>query len=156
MRDIILTEKQLEKIVHLIKQRPIIENDESKYTLADLEAAFEAGRRYNPWSDHEGEIDYKFWDFQDWFNNGKFGKEIMEGKDGSYMSKQQLFTIATLAYKMWEKIEDGEQLEDWMESKIAQAEQSVVAVVKAYMYDDVEDKMKGMDKLDHNDLIIGN
>jgi len=51
---------------------------------------------------------------------------------------------------------NGQELEDWMESKIAQAEQSVVAVVKAYMYDDVEDKMRGMDKLDHNDLIIGN
>jgi hypothetical protein len=32
--------------------------------------------------------------------------------EGSYMAKQQLFTIATLAYKMWEMMEDGEQLED--------------------------------------------
>ena len=157
MRDIILTEKQLEKIVHLIKQRPIVENDEPKYTLTDLKKAFAAGRNYQPWSNHEGEIDYKFWDFEDWFNSSDFKQiDIFESKDGSYMSKQQLFTIATLAYKMWEKLEEGEQLEDWMESKIAQAEQSVVAVVKAYMYDEVEDKMKGMDKLDHNDLIIGN
>jgi hypothetical protein len=57
-------------------------------------------------------------------------------EEGSYMAKQQLFTIATLAYKMWEMMEEGEQLEDWMESKIAQSEQSIIAVVKSFMYDD--------------------
>jgi len=81
---------------------------------------------------------------------------LTEGKyDGSYMAKQQLFTIATLAYKMWEMMEDGEQLEDWMESKLAQAEQGVVAVVKAYMYDEVEEELTGMSKLDYSDLVIG-
>ena len=75
--------------------------------------------------------------------------------DGSYMAKQQLFTIATLAYKMWEMMEDGEQIEDWMESKLAQAEQGVVAVVKAYMYDEVEEELTGMSKLDYSDLVIG-
>lgn len=82
-------------------------------------------------------------------------KNLQENKDGSYMAKQQLFTIATLAYKMWELMEDGEQLEDWMESKIAQAEQGIVATVKAYMYDEVEDEIKGMDTLDYGDLVIG-
>ena len=76
-------------------------------------------------------------------------------EDGSYMAKQQLFTIATLAYKMWETMDDGEQLEDWMETKIAQAEQSIVAVVKSYMYDEVEDKIKSANDLDFDDLIIG-
>jgi len=71
------------------------------------------------------------------------------------MAKQQLFTIATLAYKMWEMMEDGEQLEDWMESKLAQAEQGVVSVVKAYMYDEVEEELTGMSKLDYSDLVIG-
>jgi hypothetical protein len=33
-------------------------------------------------------------------------------EEGSYMAKQQLFTIATLAYKMWELMEEGEQLDD--------------------------------------------
>ena len=75
--------------------------------------------------------------------------------EGSYMAKQQLFTIATLAHAMWEKMEDGEQLEDWMESKIAQAEQSIVSVVKAYMYDEVVDDMKGMETLNYNDIVIG-
>jgi hypothetical protein len=70
--------------------------------------------------------------------------------DGSYMAKQQL-----LAYKMWEMMEEGEELEDWMETKIAQSEQSITAVVKSYMYDEVENKMKGSNDIDFNDLIIG-
>ena len=57
----------------------------------------------------------------------KLKSNIKEGSNGgSYMAKQQLFTIATLAYKMWEQMEEGEQLDDLMESKIAQSEQSVV------------------------------
>lgn len=85
----------------------------------------------------------------------KKSKPIKEDKDGSYMAKQQLFTIATLAYKMWEQMPEDEQLEDWMESKIAQCEQSVIAVVKTYMYDEVQDEIKGMDTLNYNDIIIG-
>ena len=68
--------------------------------------------------------------------------ETNEGSDGNYMAKQQLFTIATAAYKMWETMQDGEELEDWMSSKTAQAEQSVVSAFKAYMYDEFEDNMK--------------
>jgi hypothetical protein len=80
---------------------------------------------------------------------------LKESKNGSYMAKQQLFTIATLAHKMWEMMEDGEELDDWMESKIAQSETGVVSVVKAYMYDEVEDELRGMEKLDYNELVIG-
>lgn len=76
--------------------------------------------------------------------------------EGSYMAKQQLFTIATLAHAMWEKMEQGEQLEDWMETKLAQAEQSVVSVVKAYMYDEFESKdSEGMGKLNYDEIVIG-
>jgi len=82
-------------------------------------------------------------------------KKLTEGKEGSKMTKQQLFTIATLAYKMWELLDENEELDDWMDSKIAQAEQSVVAVVKAFMYDEVEDSLGGMDKLNYDDLVIG-
>jgi hypothetical protein len=78
-----------------------------------------------------------------------------EQKQGSYMAKQQLFMIATLAHKMWEMMEDGEQLEDWMESKIAQSESSILSVVKSYMYDEVNDAKKGMDTLDFDSLVIG-
>jgi hypothetical protein len=84
----------------------------------------------------------------------KILKENQE-EQGSYMAKQQLFTIATLAYKMWEIMEDGEQLEDWMETKLAQSEQSVIAVVKSYLYDEVEDTMKGTNGLDMDGIIIG-
>ena len=103
MKNIILTEKQLEKLVD--KMKTIKEND---------------------------------------------------GK-GSYMAKQQLFIIATLAHKMWEQLEDGEQLDDWMESKIAQSEESITSVVKAFMYDEVIDEkdVDGMGKLDYSDIIIG-
>jgi hypothetical protein len=83
-------------------------------------------------------------------------KMVKENNEqGSYMAKQQLFTIATLAYKMWEMMEDGEQLEDWMETKIAQSEQSVTAVVKSFMYDDIEDRVKGTGGVDLDSLIIG-
>lgn len=81
--------------------------------------------------------------------------QVKETKEeGSYMAKKELFTIATLAYKMWEEMEDGEQIEDWMESKIAQSEQSIVAVAKEYMYNEFNEK-GGMDKLGFDDLIIG-
>lgn len=77
-----------------------------------------------------------------------------EKEEGSYMAKQQLFVLATLAYKMWEIMDEGEQLEDWMETKIAQAEQSISSVVKSYMYDDMEERMKN-GGLDLDGLIIG-
>jgi len=105
MNDIILTEKQLEKLVTKMKS---IKEDERK---------------------------------------------------GSYMAKQQIYTIAKLAEKMWEKMEEeGDvQLDDWMESKIAQAEQSISSVVNAYMYDELkgDDEIGGMNKLGFDDLIIG-
>ena len=76
-------------------------------------------------------------------------------QDGSYMAKQQLFTMATLCYKMWELMEEGDELEDWMETKIAQAEQSVTAVVKSYMNDEVEGKMKGANDINFDQIVIG-
>jgi hypothetical protein len=76
-------------------------------------------------------------------------------QDGSYMAKQQLFTMATLCYKMWELMEDGDELEDWMETKIAQSEQSITSVVKSFMYDELADRAKGPNGFDVNDLIIG-
>jgi len=69
--------------------------------------------------------------------------ETTEGSDGSYMAKQQLFTIAVTAYKMWEAMEENEELEDWMNSKIAQAEQSVTSAFKSYMYEKVDPRHEG-------------
>jgi hypothetical protein len=87
-------------------------------------------------------------------------KTIKENEgSGSYMARQQLYVIAKMAEKMWEKMEEdeNEQLDDWMESKIAQAEQSISSVVKAYMYDELTDdeEVGGMNKLGFNELIIG-
>jgi len=79
-------------------------------------------------------------------------KQNIKEEKASYMAKQQLFTIATLAYKMWEQMDDGEMLDDWMESKIAQTDQNITSVVKAYFYDEIEDNMKGVD---FDDLVIG-
>jgi hypothetical protein len=44
-----------------------------------------------------------------------------------------------------------------MESKIAQSEESITSVVKAFMYDEVVDEkdVDGMGKLDYSDIIIG-
>ncbi len=88
---------------------------------------------------------------------GALRKVNEEHKEGSYMSKSQLYVIATLAMTMWENMEDGEQLEDWMESKIAQCEQSIVSVVKTFMYDEFTDEndIGGMNKLDFKDIVIG-
>jgi hypothetical protein len=80
-----------------------------------------------------------------------------EKREGSYMAKSQLYIISTLAMSMWENMEDGEQLDDWMETKIAQCEQSIISVVKTFMYNELEDgeNIGGMDKLDFTDLVIG-
>jgi hypothetical protein len=82
---------------------------------------------------------------------------LKENHTGSSMTKQQLFTIATLAQKMWETMDDDVQIDDWMVSKVAQAEQSIIAVVKSFMYDEFVDEkqMDGMGKLDFDELIIG-
>jgi hypothetical protein len=86
----------------------------------------------------------------------KIKQTLQENHEGgSYMAKQQLFTIATLAHKMWEMMEEGEQLEDWMETKISQSEQSIISVVKSFMYDEMEDRKKGMGGIDLDGLIIG-
>ena len=82
-------------------------------------------------------------------------QEVEEGTDGNYMTKQQLFTIATLSYKMWEMLEEGQEIEDWMESKISQCESSIISVVKSFMYGETTDGAKGMDTLDYNNLVIG-
>lgn len=80
-----------------------------------------------------------------------------QSEEGSFMAKQQLYVISTLAMAMWENMEDGEQLEDWMETKLAQCEQSIISVVKTFMYDEFEegDNVGGMEKLDFKDLVIG-
>ena len=75
-------------------------------------------------------------------------------KSNNDMAKQQLFIIATMAYKMWEQLGDEDQLEDWMVSKIAQSEQSVSSVVKAYLYDEFTE-VKDINTINFDELVIG-
>jgi ferritin-like metal-binding protein YciE len=85
----------------------------------------------------------------------KLKDTLSENKHNNSMAKQQLFTIATLAKKMWEEMDENDVLEDWQESKIAQVEQSIIAVVKSYMYDEFVDGEKGIEGLTLDDIIIG-
>lgn len=79
-------------------------------------------------------------------------KESHQGNNE--MAKQQLFIIATMAYKMWENLNENDQLEDWMVSKIAQCEQSISSVAKAYLYDEfVQDKE--INNINFDELVIG-
>ena len=54
-------------------------------------------------------------------------------------------------------MDEGDQLEDWMETKIAQSEQSITSVVKSFMYDEFKETPEndGMGKLNFEGLIIG-
>ena len=86
----------------------------------------------------------------------KIKQSVNENQEqGSYMAKQQLYTIATLAHAMWEKMEEGEQLEDWMETKIAQAEQSITSVVNNFMYKEVDSTVDGTKDVNFDEFIIG-
>ena len=38
----------------------------------------------------------------------------------SYMAKSQLYNIAKKSQSMYDRLDKGEELDDWMESKIAQ------------------------------------
>lgn len=55
-------------------------------------------------------------------------------KSGSYMAKPQLEKIADYAAKLHDMICDGEQLDDWMESHIAQMADDVAEVYHALSY----------------------
>ena len=53
---------------------------------------------------------------------------------GSYMAKQQLYNIAKKAQSVHDRLDDDEQLEDWMESKIAQMADSIDSVSNSFDY----------------------
>jgi len=66
----------------------------------------------------------------------------VEGQDQEldyegYMSKSQLYKIGEAALKLHDMIEDGENLPEWMQSKIAQAEQMIQSAYNAFKYDKV-------------------
>ena len=58
----------------------------------------------------------------------------------SYMAKPQLRKIAKYASKLFDMVEEGEQLEDWQESKIAQMAQMIGDVYHSIEYDEEYDE----------------
>ena len=70
----------------------------------------------------------------------------------SYMAKPQLDKIARYAQKLHDMIEDGETLQDWQESKIAQMSQMIGDVYHSIEYHEEYDNHYE-DELDVDDLI---
>ena len=58
---------------------------------------------------------------------------------GSYMAKQQLYNIAKKAQSVHDRLDRGETLEDWMESKIAQMADNIDSVSNSFDYDEHKD-----------------
>ena len=68
--------------------------------------------------------------------------ETVEGQDQEldyegYMTKSQLFKIGEYALKLHDMIQDGENLPEWMQSKVSQMEKDVGSVYHALNYDKV-------------------
>ena len=51
------------------------------------------------------------------------------------MTKGQLFTIGDAALKLHDMIKDEDNLPEWMQSKIAQAQEMIQSTYNAYRYD---------------------
>lgn len=71
--------------------------------------------------------------------------------------KEQLFRISTITHKLWEILEEDENiiLDEWMVNKIGQSDQSLVAVIKGVIHDTAEDKHKGTNSVNYDELVIG-
>ncbi len=65
------------------------------------------------------------------------------GHHGSYMAKPQLDKIQEYAKKLHDELQDGEQLDDWMESHIAKMDQMMGDVYHKYSYKNKEELMEG-------------
>jgi hypothetical protein len=65
--------------------------------------------------------------------------ETVEGQDQEldyegYMTKSQLYKIGEYSLKLHDMIQDGENLPEWMQSKVAQIEKDVGSVYHALKY----------------------
>tara|TARA_A100001011_G_C14154455_1_gene775445 strand:- start:194 stop:634 length:441 start_codon:yes stop_codon:yes gene_type:complete len=60
----------------------------------------------------------------------------------SYMAKPQLNKIQEYAKKLHDELEDGEQLDDWMESHIAKMDQMIGDVYHKYSYKNKKELME--------------
>ena len=68
--------------------------------------------------------------------------ETVQGQDQEldyegYMTKSQLYKIGEYSLKLHDMIQDGENLPEWMQSKVAQIEKDVGSVYHALKYDKV-------------------
>ena len=79
-------------------------------------------------------------------------KSLTEGKDNDLV-KEQLFIISTLSNEILESLDNGDVLDDWMKSKIAQCEESIKSIVKSFYYKETQGKPDLEEKL--KDLVIG-
>ena len=66
--------------------------------------------------------------------------ETVEGQDQEldyegYMTKSQLFKIGEYALKLHDMINDGDNLPEWMQSKVSQMEKDIGSVYHALEYD---------------------
>ncbi len=66
--------------------------------------------------------------------------ETVEGQDQEldyegYMTKSQLFKIGEYALKIHDMIQDGENLPEWMQSKVAPMDNMIGSVYHALNYD---------------------
>ena len=53
---------------------------------------------------------------------------------GSYMAKPQMFQISREANSIYDMLNDDEQLDDWMESKIAQVSRDISSIYDSLSY----------------------
>ena len=67
-------------------------------------------------------------------------KVLNENHHKSYMAKSQLYNIAKKSQSMFDRLEKGEPLEDWMESKIAQMSNMMNSVSDSFNYDEHHEK----------------
>ena len=58
-------------------------------------------------------------------------KHLQSGRSGAYMSKSQLKKVSEYAAKLYEMIPEGEDLDDWMRTKISQCADDIGEVYHA-------------------------
>ena len=67
-------------------------------------------------------------------------KGVINEGHSSYMAKSQLYNIARKAQSMYDQLEKGEPLEDWMESNIAKMDNMMDSVSDAFSYDQHQER----------------
>ena len=67
-------------------------------------------------------------------------RSVMNEGHGSYMAKSQLYNIARKAQSMYDQLEKGEPLEDWVESNIAKMDNMMDSVSDSFSYDQHQER----------------